>query len=156
MKGESDPTAHFPLGAELEFLRRLWRLNRALALVSSRLEKELGITAQQRLMIRCIGRYPGMTAGQLATELYLDRGTVSAALRRLEKRSIVQRHSDHRDKRRVTLGLTARGRALDVPRAWTVESAVAELLNTVDAPSLAKTDEVIGKLTRSLEKAASY
>lgn len=145
----------FPLGPELEFLRRLWKLNRALALVSSRLLKELGITAQQRMMIRCIGRYPGITAGQVASELYLDRGTVSTALRRLERKGIVQLHSDSRDKRRVTLGLTASGRALNVPQERTVESAVAELLRTVDTRSIENAVEVLLQLTRCLEKSVS-
>jgi DNA-binding MarR family transcriptional regulator len=144
------PIGRLPIGAELEFLRRLWRLNRALALVSARLEREVGITAQQRMMIRCIGRYPGMTAGHLAAELHLDRGTVSAAIRRLEARALVHRMRDPRDKRRVTLWLAREGRALDRPREGTVEAAVTQLHKSVDDKTLNATLRALDALTALL------
>ena len=118
----------FPLGPALDFLRRLWRFNHALARLSTRMEKRLGITAQQRFVIRCVGAYPGMTAGQLAAVLHVDPGTVSAALRRLEQKGIVKRRRDPADSRRVALGLTRKGRTLDVPTAGTIEESVEELL----------------------------
>jgi MarR family transcriptional regulator, organic hydroperoxide resistance regulator len=124
----SPGAADLPLGPALEFLQRLWQLDHALARLSSRMEKRLGITARQRFVIRCVGTYPGMTAGQLATVLHVDPGTVSAALRRLERRGLVQRRRDPADSRRVSLGLTAQGRALDAPTSGTIEEVVEELL----------------------------
>lgn len=115
MKKRAAAPADYPLGAALDFLQRLWQLNRALEMLSSRMEKTLGVTAQQRLMIRCIGKYPGVTAGQLAALLHVDAGTVSAALNRLERRGMLQRRRDPRDQRRRALGLTARARLLDHP-----------------------------------------
>lgn len=118
----------YPLGPALDTLRRLWRLDHALAQLSRRMERTLGVTGQQRLIVRCIGKYPGINAGQLAGLLHLDPGTVSAALRRLEARALVERRRDPKDKRRVALGLTAAGHALDQPRLGTVEHAVEALL----------------------------
>ena len=69
-----------------------------------------------------------MTAGQLANVLNVDPGTVSAALRRLEQKKLIERRRDPVDSRRVALGLTHLGRALDTPAVGTVEAAVAELL----------------------------
>jgi DNA-binding MarR family transcriptional regulator len=145
-------SARIPLGPELQFLRRLWRLNRALALVSSRTARELGITAQQRMIIRCVGRFPSMTAGQLATELHLDRGTVSAAVARLERRGLVRRARDPKDRRRVALGLTAAGRALDHPRGDTLESVVAGLVATSEPAAIAGAQEFLDALTAKLEE----
>lgn len=122
-----------PLPPALEFLEGLWRLNHALERASMRMEATLGITAQQRLIIRCVGKYPGMTSGQLAALLHLDPGTISTSIGRLERKGLLQRRQDHRDKRRVTLGLTTAGRELDKPMQGTVEHAVERLLASTNA-----------------------
>ena len=141
----------YPLGPVFDFLQRLWQLNQGLEKTSSRMVKQLGITAQQRLIIRCVGKYPGLTAGQLARLLHLDPGTVSAALKRLERKALLERRKDPRDGRRASLGLTAEGRLLDAPEAGTVEAAVEKLLATVDAAHLSTATGVLDRLTRFLE-----
>ena len=35
------------------------------------MERSLGITAPQRLVLRCVGKFPGVSAGRLATLLHL-------------------------------------------------------------------------------------
>ncbi|HKO46439.1 MAG TPA: MarR family winged helix-turn-helix transcriptional regulator [Polyangiaceae bacterium] len=140
-------TEEFPLGPALAFLQRLWRLNHALERLSGRMEKMFGVTAQQRLLIRCVGAYPGMTAGHLANVLNVDPGTVSAALRRLEQKKLIERRRDPVDSRRVALGLTLLGRALDTPAVGTVEAAVAELLASTPAGDLQVLTAALERLT---------
>ncbi len=144
----------YPLGPALDFLRRLWQLNHALERVSNRMEKRLNVTAQQRLLLRCIGKYPGVTAGHLAGLLCLDPGTVSASLNRLERRGLLQRRRDPRDGRRVILGLTASGRSMDQPALGTVESAVEQLLEQVPQHDLASAIRLLERLTELLARAA--
>ena len=148
----SHNTDEFPLGPALDFLQRLWRLNHALERLSGRMEKKFGVTAQQRLLIRCVGAYPGMTAGQLASVLNVDPGTVSAALRRLEQKQLVERRRDPVDSRRVALGLTPLGRALDTPAVGTVEAAVAELLASTPAGDLQVLTTALGRLTALVDE----
>lgn len=140
----------YPLGPVFEFLRRLWELNHALERVSSGMEKRLGVTAQQRLIIRCVGKFPGVTAGQLARLLHLDPGTVSASLARLEKKGVLERRKDPRDGRRAVLGLTPRGRALDRPEPGTTEAAVEQLLGSTASGDLASAVDVVERLTTLL------
>jgi DNA-binding MarR family transcriptional regulator len=144
----------YPLGPALDFLQRLWQLNHALEKVSRRMETQLGVTAQQRFILRCIGKYPGMTAGQLASLLHVDPGTVSASLNRLEKRGLLERRRDPRDKRRTAIGLTPAGRDLDRPAKGTVESAVERLLAATPASDLTSMSEVLDQLTRLLEESS--
>lgn len=143
-----------PLTPVLEFLEGVWRLNHALEQTSLRMESTLGITAQQRLIIRCVGKYPGMTSGQLATLLHLDPGTISTSLGRLERKGLLQRRQDHRDKRRVTLGLTATGRALDKPMPGTIEHAVERLLASANSEETAVARRMLDRLAELLSEEA--
>jgi DNA-binding MarR family transcriptional regulator len=144
-------TVDYPLGSGLDFLRHIWQLSHALEKLSMSMDQRLGVTAPQRLLLRCVGKYPGVSAGQLAAVLHLDPGTVSAALKRLEKKKLLERRKDPRDRRRVSLGLTAAGRALDLPRSGTVESAVERLLETVNGGEIAVALRVLEQLAHEVE-----
>jgi MarR family transcriptional regulator, organic hydroperoxide resistance regulator len=144
------PDESLRLGPALDFLQGLWGLNHALERVSMRMEATLGITAQQRLIIRCVGKYTGMTSGQLAAVLHLDPGTVSTSLGRLERKGLLERRRDPRDKRRIMLGLTEEGRALDKPMKGTVEHAVERVLAEADAREITAARRMLDRLTDAL------
>jgi DNA-binding MarR family transcriptional regulator len=137
------------LGNALDFMRGLWQLNHALERLSSRMEDELAVSAQQHWIIRCVGKYPGMTPGQLAAQLHLDPGTVSAALGRLERKDLIARRRDPRDRRRVSLGLTGRGRGLYA--ASILERAVEHWLAESDPRAIATALRVLESLSESLD-----
>ena len=140
----------YPLGPALDFLRRLWRLNHALEMLSARMDQRLGVTAQQRLVIRCVGKYPGVTAGQLAALLHIDPGTASATLKRLEDKGLLERRRDPRDLRRTSLGLTAKGRQIDRPTQGTVEEASEKLLSEIPAGDAVKVIAILERFTALL------
>ena len=108
---DSHEYSELPVGPALDFLRHLWQLEHSLARLSRAMERRL--TAQQRFIILCVGAYPGITAGQLAGVLHVDVGTMSAALRRLEDKALIERRRDPGDSRRAVVGLTHNGRQLD-------------------------------------------
>ena len=145
-------TASYPLGPALEFIRKVSALNHALERVSSHMDRTLGVTAQQRLVLRCVGRYPGITAGQLARVLHLDPGTISASLRRMEERGLIERRHDPRDRRRVAVGLTPEGRQLDRPTTGPVEDAGERLLESTPGADMAMAGVVLDRLTTPLER----
>lgn len=140
------------LGPTLDFMRAVWALNHAVQVTSKLMESELGLTVQQRMIVRILGKYPGITAGGLADLLRVHKATVSVAISRLEARRIVKKQRDEHDQRRVTLQLTARGKALDVQTEGTVESA-AEYLMSVSSPSDRRAAErVMLVLAKALEE----
>lgn len=147
----SDLPPAYPLESSLAFLQRLWRLNHALERLSASMDRHLGLTAQQRFMLRCIGKYPGITAGQLAGLLHVDPSTVSSSLRRLESRGLLDRRKNPRDQRRASLGLTAAGRALDRPAEHTVEHAVDRLLAATPPEELGAMTGVLDRLVELLD-----
>lgn len=141
----------FPLEPALDFLQHLWQLNHALERTSMQMERTLGVTAQQRLFVRCIGKYPGLAASQLAEMLHLDRGTVSVSLQRLTRKGLVSGRRDARDNRRVALSLTAKGKGLDHPDPRTVEHAVLRLLKKLGHSKVVRAKEVLQQLAEELE-----
>jgi DNA-binding MarR family transcriptional regulator len=134
----------------IDFLQVLWRTSHALERRSRHMEKAIGLTAPQRVVVRFLGRFPGVTAGQLARALHVDPGTLSASVRRLEARGLVERRRDPLDTRRVTLGLTRRGRALDVPHADSVEAVAETLLAATPARDIAATTRVLDRFAELL------
>jgi DNA-binding MarR family transcriptional regulator len=134
----------------LDFLRHLWRLNHTIEQVSKQMEARLGLTSQQRLMLRWLGRYPGITSSTLSAQLHLDRATVSVSLARLEKKGLVARERSLLDHRVVHLSLSRKGARLDTPASGTLESAVEAMLQHVPPASVAATRNVLESLHQLL------
>lgn len=116
------------LGPVLDFMRVLWALDHSLQSASKRMEATLGVTAPQRLVVRIVGRYPGISAGHISEILHLHPSTLTGILQRLEERSLVVRRPDPEDARRALFELTAGGREVDELRSGTVEAAVRRAL----------------------------
>ena len=149
---EDDDEELPPLGDVLEFMRLLWAIDHGLQSTSKRMETNLGVTGPQRLVIRIVGRFPGVAAGQLARILHVHPSTLTGILKRLEQRGIVSRQSDPADARRALLHLTGRGRELDQTRSGTVEAAVRRGLGRAPADKLKATRDVLQLLSEELER----
>ncbi|GAC1541048.1 MAG: MarR family transcriptional regulator [Myxococcales bacterium] len=117
------------LGAVLDFLRLLWAVDHALQSGSKRMVLKVGVTGPQRLVLRIVGRFPGIAAGRVAAILHVHPSTLTGILQRLEARGLLQRRSDPEDGRRALFALTPKGRKLDTLKAGTVEAAVRRALS---------------------------
>jgi len=138
------------LGPVLEFMKQLWAVDHGLQTISKRLESQHGITGPQRLVVRIVGRTPGISAGALAQILRMHPSTLTGILRRLETRGILSRKSDPNDARRALFALTARGRKVDTLKTGTVEAAVRRVL--ARQPSEASVaQKLLGSLATELE-----
>src|SRR5580704_311880 len=80
------PSPDGPLGGVLDFLKLLWALDHGLQTASRDMERRLGVTGPQRMVIRIVGRFPGISAGELASVLHVHPSTLTGVLRRLETR----------------------------------------------------------------------
>jgi MarR family transcriptional regulator, organic hydroperoxide resistance regulator len=151
-KKEGDGEELPPLGDVLEFMRVLWAVDHGLQSTSKRMETSMGVTGPQRLVIRIVGRFPGIAAGQLARVLHVHPSTLTGILKRLEQRGIVSRQADPADARRALLHLTARGRELDQTKSGTVESGVRRALARVPPDKVKTAREVLVLLGEELTK----
>jgi DNA-binding MarR family transcriptional regulator len=134
----------------LEFLRLLWCVDHLLQSTSKRMEATLGLTGPQRLVVRLVGRFPGISAGRLAHLLHVHPSTLSGILRRLEKRDQVVRKTDPSDGRKALFFLTAAGRARDLPSTGTLESAVQRLLTRMPKARMEEAQDVLTALAEEL------
>ena len=81
-----------------------------------------GLTYPQYLVLLLLWAEDSRTVSELGAPLFLDSGTLTPLLRRLESAGHVRRERDVRDERQVRICLTESGRALeaelaDVPAA---------------------------------------
>ena len=72
----------------------------------------LGLTYPQYLALLVLWEQDGIAVGSLGERLYLDSGTLTPLLKRLEAAGLVRRERSADDERRVLVHLTADGRAL--------------------------------------------
>lgn len=73
---------------------------------------ELGLTYPQYLAMLVLWEKDGLTVSELGERLFLDSGTLTPLLKRLETSGLVSRLRDVEDERRVHISLTAAGRKL--------------------------------------------
>lgn len=139
-----------PLGAVLDFMRLLWAVDHSLQSASKRMEANYGVTGPQRLVVRIVGRFPGIAAGRVAEILHVHPSTLTGILKRLESRGILQRRSDPRDARRALFGLTPKGRKLDSLRTGVVEQAVRRVLSS-DPQKVIASQEILAALSAELD-----
>jgi DNA-binding MarR family transcriptional regulator len=106
-----------------------WLLHRAAqrmhAATGEQAEK-YGIQLRDYIVLSALHKRPGLTQGELGRALGLDKTTLMSQLDRLERRDLVLRRSDPRDRRVRFPEITDHGRALreQVARACaTVEAA---------------------------------
>jgi DNA-binding MarR family transcriptional regulator len=143
------------LGPVLEFMRLMWAVNHGLDRTSRSMHAEFGVTGPQRLVLRVVQHYPGVSAGDLAKTLHMHPSTLTGILQRLVARGLLRRTQDRDDGRRIHLELTARGRRLTVPSVGTVEVAVKRVLSKWTPSELEAARRVLGELAQCLDPVPS-
>ncbi len=97
------------MNAADEVLTALRRVIRATDLHSRQLEKSVGLTAPQLLLLQILRQRGEVTIGALAREMNLSQATVTTVMDRLEERALVRRRRSDADKRKVFAALTEDG-----------------------------------------------
>ena len=73
---------------------------------------QLGLTYPQYLVLLVLWEHHETTVKALGEELYLDSGTLTPLLKRMEEADLVQRERSKEDERRVMVRLTKKGEEL--------------------------------------------
>src|SRR5215475_8114045 len=95
-----------------------------------------GLTVTQWRVMAALGRFAPLTASDVGKRIVMDKVAVSRAVSGLMKRGLVERATDKADRRRASLRLSARGRAMHariVPIALAYEAKLQEALSAEEA-----------------------
>jgi DNA-binding MarR family transcriptional regulator len=117
---------------EFRFLQALWELDHALESASRRMKSRFGVTGRERLFIRIVGQRRGIAPREVAEVLHVHRSSVTAVLKRLERRRFVRRRLDAADARSHRLELTAAGERVNAMQEGTIEAVVRDALCSAD------------------------
>jgi DNA-binding MarR family transcriptional regulator len=150
MRHPPSDTQHV-LDPVLDFMRLLWSIEHGLQRMSKRMEAELGITGPQRLVLRVVGRFPGLSAGELAHIVRLHPSTITGILRRLVARGLLDRARDPGDSRRARLRLKPRAVPYTRTSQGTVEKAVTQALKRMGPSNVRAARHVLAEVARRLD-----
>ncbi|HEY3933377.1 MAG TPA: MarR family winged helix-turn-helix transcriptional regulator [Gemmatimonadales bacterium] len=117
--------------ADRRALDALRRLVRALVDSAHQLEQRANITPAQRFVLQQLADGPIPTVNALAARTHTTQATVSAVLDRLEARGLIIRQRDPRDRRRISVALSATGRRLLARSTVPVQTHLARALETM-------------------------
>ncbi|MBE1287112.1 MAG: MarR family transcriptional regulator [Alteromonadaceae bacterium] len=94
-----------------ELLVALRKVIRAIDMRSRQLNKDVGLTGPQLLVLQEVGKNPGVMVKQIAQSINLSPATITSILDRMEARALVNRVRSTEDKRKVGVFLSETGQA---------------------------------------------
>ena len=104
--------AYSPLKLENQICFAVYSTAHAFNRIYKPLLDRLGLTYPQYLVMLVLWERDGLTVSEIGEQLYLDSGTLTPLLKRLEGAGLLERVRDAQDERRVRITLTPQGRAL--------------------------------------------
>ncbi len=127
-----------------------YRLARLSSTVSSTIarvyDKEFGLSIPEWRVIAILGRFPGLSAVEVAEQTFLDKVAVSRAVTNLLKSGRIDREFADADRRRSILNLSEKGREVHDGVAKLALDFEKNLLDGLDEADIEKFNKVMDKL----------
>jgi DNA-binding MarR family transcriptional regulator len=146
------PGPKFPLSLASQLCFAVYSTAHAFNRVYKPLLDPLGLTYPQYLVMLVLWEHDDLSVKALGDRLFLDSGTLTPLLKRLEAAGLVRRTRDRADERQVRIGLTEAGAALRA-RAKSVPAAIA-CASGLGAEDAEQTRDRLLDLQAALRKAA--
>jgi DNA-binding MarR family transcriptional regulator len=142
---------HEALDPVLDFMRLLWSIEHGLQSTSKRMGATIGITGPQRLVLKIVRQFPGISAGEVAHVVRLHPSTLTGVIQRLVDKRLLLRDRDPNDSRRVRLRVAAGARRFTARSQGTIESAVQAALRRVPAAHVRHARHVLVAVAAALD-----
>jgi len=114
--------------------------------IASVYEKRFGLSIPEWRVIAIVGRFPGLSAVEVAERTVMDKVAVSRAVSKLIKNGRIDRQFADADRRRSILNLSEKGRQLHDEVAPLALQMEADLLEGLTEDEIDVLDRVIDKL----------
>jgi DNA-binding MarR family transcriptional regulator len=112
---------------------------------------ELNLSLAQHEILLWIWQKPGITQKQLAEKLLVVKSNVSALIKKMEGRGLVQRNCDPRDTRNKCLTLTDAGERLVRQSYGRQKSVIDAMTSVMSDEELERTGEIMGRVGKALD-----
>ncbi|MFQ5609854.1 MAG: MarR family winged helix-turn-helix transcriptional regulator [Woeseiaceae bacterium] len=127
-----------------------YRLARLSSTVSTRVgkayDREFGLSIPEWRVIAVLGRFPGLSAVEVAEQTFLDKVAVSRAVTKLIRNGRIDRQFADADRRRSILNLSEKGREVHDGVAKLALQFERDLLEGISAEDVAQLAEVMDNL----------
>ena len=100
------------LALDNQFCFALYSASHAMTKTYKPMLDRLGLTYPQYLVMLVLWENDAILVKEIGARLFLDSGTLTPLLKRLETNGLVSRNRDPHDERQVRIALSAHGRAL--------------------------------------------
>lgn len=104
--------ANDPLALDNQFCFALYSASLAMTKTYKPFLDKLGLTYPQYLVMLVLWQQDDVLVKAIGEKLFLDSGTLTPLLKRLEASSLIERKRDESDERQVRITLTREGRTL--------------------------------------------
>ncbi len=111
---------------------------------------EIDITYSQYLVMMVLWEKDGLTVNQIGEKLYLDSGTITPLLKRLESKGFILRKRKKEDERVVEVFLSEIGKNLQ-QKACEIPAKMQEKLN-LSTEDLLELKETVDKILNKIQK----
>ncbi len=95
-----------PTNISEQVLIALRQIIRAIDLHSRQLQKRHGLTTPQAMILHEVARNDGITAQAICKRVHLSRATVADIMLRLEKKGLILRTRNEKDRRQINISVT--------------------------------------------------
>lgn len=126
--------------------------NRISGALSRHYATRFGISIPEWRVIANLGRYPGLTANEVAERSAMDKVTVSRAVAALEDKGLLDRVRDTGDKRKSRLSLSVKGQTVYGEIAPLALGFERDLLTALTPEETAQLNRIIDKLTNRMNE----
>jgi DNA-binding MarR family transcriptional regulator len=109
---QAAPASGNMLALDNQFCFALYSASHAMTKTYKPLLDRLGLTYPQYLVMLVLWEQDGILVKDIGARLFLDSGTLTPLLKRLEANGLVERNRDPQDERQVRISLSPAGRAL--------------------------------------------
>ncbi len=142
------PAVRPEIGAAVNAFRRILR---ALRLAETETRVTAGISAAQLFVLRALSHQHGASLSELAVRTLTDRSSVAAVVDRLLVSKLVTRTTDARDRRRVSINITAKGRAVLARAPQPPTSLLVDALTQLSRGELVALSSGLTALTAAMD-----
>jgi len=121
--------------------------NRVSQTIADMYQKRFGLAITEWRVMAVLGRYPDLSANEVAERTAMDKVAVSRAVARLLERSLIKREIHSDDRRRSVLSLSEVGYTVFDEIAPMALAAEQRLIAPLDAEERAMLDRLMQKLS---------